>query len=292
MLAAPTGGGKTGICVRLNPDFFEVVSVDSRQAYQFLNIGTAKPEKSEQAAVPHHLIDFIHPKDDINARMYSENIRSCVLDILKRNKTPILTCGTGFYLRAFLKGMYPVPEIKREITEKIENLSSAEKWAPLNELDPEAGKSLNEQDIYRVERALAINLAGKKWSELRPEGGFTAEFPEIQTVSVWVEWDRKELYERINERSAEMIRKGMPEEAEEAAEKFGEDCPALKTLGYNFALDYIRGKISLDSLKDNLAQSHRNYAKKQITWFRAEEMVYRLNWQDALNLLQNTKRDG
>lgn len=188
--------------------------------------------------------------------------------------------------------MYPVPEISLEIIEKVGGLSSQEKWTLLNDLDPKAGLLLNEQDIYRVDRVLKINLAGQKWSELTPEGGFISEFPEIRTVSIWVEWDRKILYERINERAFQMIQKGLPEEAALAAEKFGETCPALKTLGYNFALDYIRGKISLDSLKDNLAQSHRNYAKKQITWFRTEEMVYRLNWQDALNLLQNTKRDG
>ena len=128
ILASPTGGGKTEICSHLDPDRFEIVSFDSRQVYKVLSVGTAKPEKPILDQIPHHLVDFLDPDKKVNAAYFVSLANQALEDIYFRGKIPILTCGTGFYLKAFLYGMYPVPEIKPEIRERLESLSREERW--------------------------------------------------------------------------------------------------------------------------------------------------------------------
>ncbi|MBP9885339.1 MAG: tRNA (adenosine(37)-N6)-dimethylallyltransferase MiaA [Leptospiraceae bacterium] len=288
MLASPTGGGKTEICSHLDPDRFEIVSFDSRQVYKVLSVGTAKPEKPILDQIPHHLVDFLDPDKKVNAAYFVSLANQALEDIYFRGKIPILTCGTGFYLKAFLYGMYPVPEIKPEIRERLESLSREERWNRLQEVDSASAITISYADDYRVVRALEVfESGGVKWSELKENknDGYLAQ-RKLEVTGILISRQRDELYDRINRRCVKMIQEGVLEETKEVVSLYGEQAPALNSLGYNFALAYINGKMSMESFSEEFARSHRNYAKKQITWFKKEEILKPMDWNSALEIIK------
>ena len=288
ILASPTGGGKTEICSHLDPDRFEIVSFDSRQVYKVLSVGTAKPEKPILDQIPHHLVDFLDPDKKVNAAYFVSLANQALEDIYFRGKIPILTCGTGFYLKAFLYGMYPVPEIKPEIRERLESLSREERWNRLQEVDSASAITISYADDYRVVRALEVfESGGVKWSELKENknDGYLAQ-RKLEVTGILISRQRDELYDRINRRCVKMIQEGVLEETKEVVSLYGEQAPALNSLGYNFALDYIKGKMSMESFSEEFARSHRNYAKKQITWFKKEEILKPMDWNSALEIIK------
>ncbi|MCK6381931.1 MAG: tRNA (adenosine(37)-N6)-dimethylallyltransferase MiaA [Leptospiraceae bacterium] len=274
----------------LNPEIFEVISFDSRQIYQELDIGTAKPTLKERECIEHHLVDFLSPSEKINANIFVELANDSLNKILLKNKIPVIVCGTGFYLKAFLYGMYPVPSISEKIKNQIESMAKSEKWDLLKELDFEASKNLSQNDEYRIIRALEVNLSGVRWSELkntREEGVLNRD--DLQITGFFLDEDRQTLYNRINKRAEEMIQNGILDETRKVLKKYGENCPAFNTLGYNFTLEFIRGKLDIDSLRENLKKSHRNYAKKQITWFRKEKILKPVSKESVLDYLKKYK---
>lgn len=276
----------------MDPDRFEVVSFDSRQVYKFLEIGTAKPDSNLRSHIVHRLIDFLEPGEKISAASFVRLANKEVEDVFSKKKIPIITCGTGFYLKAFLYGMYEIPPANEEIRKKLESLSKDERWNMLKEFDPDAVIKINFNDDYRVIRALeTYQLSGKRWSELkeRSEDGFISR-RDIEIKGIFIEWNRDKLYERINKRAKYIVDNGLLDETKLVAERFGMNCPALNSLGYNFALENIYGSLSLDSLYEKFAQSHRNYAKKQITWFKKEEAIQPLSWNETLDVLKNIER--
>ncbi len=288
ILASPTGGGKTEICSHLDPDRFEIVSFDSRQVYKVLSVGTAKPEKPILDQIPHHLVDFLDPDKKVNAAYFVSLANQALEDIYFRGKIPILTCGTGFYLKAFLYGMYPVPEIKPEIRERLESLSREERWNRLQEVDSASAITISYADDYRVVRALEVfESGGVKWSELKENknDGYLAQ-RKLEVTGILISRQRDELYDRINRRCVKMIQEGVLEETKEVVSLYGEQAPALNSLGYNFALAYINGKMSMESFSEEFARSHRNYAKKQITWFKKEEILKPMDWNSALEIIK------
>ncbi len=288
ILASPTGGGITEICSHLDPDRFEIVSFDSRQVYKVLSVGTAKPEKPILDQIPHHLVDFLDPDKKVNAAYFVSLANQALEDIYFRGKIPILTCGTGFYLKAFLYGMYPVPEIKPEIRERLESLSREERWNRLQEVDSASAITISYADDYRVVRALEVfESGGVKWSELKENknDGYLAQ-RKLEVTGILISRQRDELYDRINRRCVKMIQEGILEETKEVVSLYGEQASALNSLGYNFALAYINGKMSMESFSEEFARSHRNYAKKQITWFKKEEILKPMDWNSALEIIK------
>ncbi len=288
ILASPTGGGKTELCFHLDPSLFEIVSFDSRQVYKVLSVGTAKPDKLILEQIKHHLVDFLMPDERLNAASFTKLAEREIEDIYARNKIPIITCGTGFYLKAFLYGMYPVPEIKSDVRSKLESISREERWKLLQEVDPKTSEQVSFADDYRVVRALEVfQSGGIKWSELKENknDGFLAK-GKLEVTGIFIHRDRSQLYERINQRCNLMMHSGLFEETKEVVTKYGEDAPALNSLGYNFALDYINGKMSMESFLEEFSRSHRNYAKKQITWFKKEEVLKEMDWNTALEQIK------
>lgn len=288
ILASPTGGGKTELCTSLGSDRFEVLSFDSRQIYKGLSIGTAKPDKMLLEQLPHHLVDILEPDQKINASEFVSLAKQSIEEIYRRGKIPILTCGTGFYLKAFLYGMYPVPVILPQIRESLESLSREQRWNQLVQVDPESTNKIGYSDDYRIIRALEVfQSGGIKWSELKENknDGYLTQ-GKLEVTGIFIQRDRRELYTRINARCKSMIDSGLLEETLEVVSKFGEDAPALNSLGYNFALDFIKGKMSMESFSEEFSQSHRNYAKKQITWFKKEEALQSMSWEASLELIK------
>lgn len=283
-MTGPTGSGKTQICLKLPAEQYEVVSFDSRQVYKYLQLGTAKPSKHELEQIPHHLVDFLEPSQTLNAKVYSELAEEVVLQIWEKNKIPILTAGTGFYLKAFLHGMYQVPEVSEEVQTYLNQLSKEEKLNLLKEKDPYSFQKIHPNDSYRIHRALEIYFSGKVWAELSKskENGFLEKFhPEVE--GFFIDWPRALLYERINQRAKQILELGLLEETKFVAQKFGKDCPALKSLGYSSVLEFLEGLRDKDSLLEEFSRAHRNYAKKQITWFKKEPFVKPVTFRKILD---------
>lgn len=239
------------------------------------------------------MIDFLKPDQKISAGKFTQIAGPIFYDILNRGKIPILTAGTGFYLKAFLYGMYPVPPISLDIQNQINKMSKEEVLDILKKIDPKATEILSKNDEYRLRRALEVNFSGTVWSQLsfEPRSGIYSD-SNLEIIGFFLDWNRDELYNRINKRSKFMIESGMIEETEFVLKKFGKDCPALNSLGYNFALEFIHGSINLEQFYDRLSQSHRNYAKKQVTWFKKEELVERVSWEVAKQKIQKIGNGG
>ena len=210
--------------------------------------------------------------------------------ILHKNKTPVIVCGTGFYLKAFLYGMYPVPEIPDETRKKVLDMSLAQKVELLASIDSAALQILSANDEYRIGRALEVNLSGSLWSGLKETatGYIKQKKPEI--TGILLSMPRDTLYQKINKRSQKMIAEGMVEETILVMDKYGKNCPGLQTIGYNFALELIQGNTNLETFQDKLAQSHRNYAKKQITWFKKESILESFHPDQAILELKKTEK--
>ncbi len=284
IVAGPTGSGKTSLTQSLDPHRFEIVSFDSRQVYSELAVGTTSPTPKELSHIPHWIVGTLTADKSTNAKEYSEWARQAVFSIWEKKKIPFFICGTGFYLRAFLLGMYPVPNVPQETKDFAQNIPLSEAVALLKEKDSKAFTNISETDGYRVRRALEVVLTGVLWSEVSSQttGGFLQEFPELQPKGAWIDWPREELYRRIEERVPGLLKDGMLEETKQVEEKYGSDCPGLQSLGYNFALDFLYGRIDVNSFLERVAQSHRNYAKRQVTWFRKDPLLSPMSWETAL----------
>lgn len=188
--------------------------------------------------------------------------------------------------------MFDFPEISQNTKDILKRYNREEKISQLQSLDPQRFSELNTNDIYRIERALEIALEGGKWHHYAsPKGGFIHKFG-LDWTPIYIDSKRDELYERINRRSIWMIQNGLLEETKSVMKSYGENCFALNSLGYNFAVENIHGKITLECLKEKFSQSHRNYAKKQITWFKKESFLKPLSWDEALSLLKKIDFQG
>ncbi|EOQ89740.1 tRNA dimethylallyltransferase [Leptospira yanagawae serovar Saopaulo str. Sao Paulo = ATCC 700523] len=291
ILGGPTGSGKTSLSQALDPKRFEIVSFDSRQVYRDLPVGTTAPTPQESSTIRHWLVGFLNADESINANQFSLLAREAIGDIQSRGKIPFLIGGTGFYLRAFLLGMYPVPNVPMETKEYVAKLSLEEARDLLEKKDPKAMESLFAQDGYRIKRALEVVLTGVLWSDVSKEtvGGYLEDHPQVKLIGHWMDWPREILYKRINRR-VEEIASAMLEETKVVVSKYGPGCPGLRTLGYNFALAFLNGMIDSNTFIEQLAQSHRNYAKRQITWFKKESFLSPISYDAAVQLYTNIEQ--
>jgi len=280
VILGPTGSGKTALSVtlaqRLNG---EIVSCDSVAVYRGLDIGSAKPSAEQRKQVPHHLLDVVAPDAFFTAGDYSRAARAAIAGIAGRGKLPIVTGGTGLYLRALLQGLFPGPQRSPELRDRL--LRKAGTRGPLalhrilKRLDPASAARIHANDLGKVIRALEVTLsASRPMSEAWKEGrdGLTG----YRILRLGLDPVRQQLYERINTRARTMFAEGLIEEARELLARFGRS-PALGSLGYRQAGQYLAGTLTLEQAIAGTAQGHRNYAKRQLTWFRREPEVRWLN---------------
>ncbi len=279
-LVGPTGSGKTSLSLTLAERFdAEIVSCDSVAVYSEFNIGTAKPRPEELARVRHHLIDIVDPEHYITAGEYARRAREVLQDIRERGRIPIVVGGTGLYLRALLEGLFPGPERSEQLRERL-RARSREKGAAwlhriLTRLDPVAAAAIHANDTPKVVRAIEVRLESRApmtelWKQGRdPLQGF-------RIVRLGLNPERNALYTRINHRARAMFDNGLVVETRRLMEKFP-NAWALSSLGYKQASQYVRGEIDLKLAIWAAQQAHRNYAKRQLTWFRKEPNVCWLN---------------
>ncbi|HEY5163407.1 MAG TPA: tRNA (adenosine(37)-N6)-dimethylallyltransferase MiaA [Terriglobales bacterium] len=275
-IVGPTGSGKTSLSLALAERCGgEIVNCDSVAVYREFYIGTAKPSPEERARAPHHLLDIVDPEGVITAGDYARRGREVLNDIKRRERLPIVVGGTGLYLRALLEGLFAGPERSEELRERLRRREKEKGVAHLHrllrKLDPEAAARIHENDTPKVIRALEVCISSRApMSELWKQG--RDALAGFRVVRVGLNPERNALYTRINERCRRMFDAGLVEETRALMEKYPKAW-ALSSLGYKQAAQYLRGEIDLKLALWAAQQSHRNYAKRQLTWFRREPEV-------------------
>ena len=281
VLLGPTASGKTTLSLWLAQRLQgEIVSCDSVAVYREFEIGTAKPSHEQRRLAPHHLIDVVPPDGLMTAGDYSRMARQALAEINKRGRLPILVGGTGLYLRALLEGLFAGPPRSEELRERLRK-RAAERGAEslhrlLRRFDPAAAGRIHANDVPKVIRAVEICITARKqmtdmWHQGRdPLRGF-------RILRIGLDPDRGALYQRINSRAKEMFLHGLVEETRALQERYRSSARPLASLGYKQASQYLAGELSLGQAIAAAQQGHRNYAKRQMTWFRREPDVHWLH---------------
>jgi tRNA dimethylallyltransferase len=276
-VVGPTASGKTALSLALAQQFHgEIVNCDSVAMYGEFDIGTAKPSAAERALVPHHLFDCVDPSMHMTAGEYARQARLVLGEIKSRRHLPIVVGGTGLYLRALLEGLFPGPQRSEELRERLRERANA-RGAPylhqvLGRLDQAAAEKIHGNDAPKLIRAIEVCLASRgKMSELWRQG--RDPLRGFRILRIGLDPDRTALYARINERASQMFENGLIEETKSLLAKYGESAWALSSLGYKQAVQFLRGEVNREQAVQAAQQAHRNYAKRQMTWFRREPEV-------------------
>lgn len=269
VVAGPTAVGKTAYCVELAKKYnTEIISADSRQFYKELSIGTAKPSVEEQGGVKHHFIDSHSIHEYFSPGDFEREALKLLDQLFQQHEVVIATGGSGLYLKALTDGLDEMPEVDLDLREKLNNrlaLEGIEVLADeLKQLDPDYAAQVDIQNPQRIVRALEVCLStGKPYSSFRNAKKAQRPF-EMQLICL--DRPREILYQRIDDRMDEMLKKGLVEEAKQF-EQF-QDLYALKTLGYKEVYGHLRGEYDEAEMIRLLKRNSRHYAKKQLTWFR------------------------
>jgi tRNA dimethylallyltransferase len=282
VVLGPTASGKTPLSLSLAERFDgEIVNCDSVAMYREFDIGTAKPTATERARAPHHLLDCAAPTSHVTAGEYARQARQVLEEIKTRGRLPIVVGGTGLYLRALVEGLFPGPqrseELRQRLRESAENRGSNYLHRILRHLDPAAAEKIHANDTPKLIRAIEVCLASReKVTELWQQRG-RDPLRGFRILRLGLDPDRQALYERINRRAEQMFEAGLVEETERVLEKYGGDVGPLSSLGYKQAGQFLRGELTREQALQAAQQAHRNYAKRQMTWFRREPEVTWLN---------------
>jgi len=281
-IVGPTATGKTEVGMGLAEALDgEIISADSMQVYRGMDIGTAKPTAEQRARVPHHLIDILDPDEAFSVADYQARADAALAAIWKRGRQPILVGGSGLYIRAVLEEMDfslvpPDPEFRRRLLEEARSKGTRALHEWLAEVDPAAAARIHPNDQKRIIRALEVaestgGAGSGKVDRERP--------PRYNSTQFGLTLDREELYRRIEARADRMIAGGLVEEVRGLLERsLGEDLISMKGLGYAQIAPHVRGQISLEEAVSRLKRDTRRFAKRQMTWFRADP---RIEWIDV-----------
>ena len=266
-VVGPTASGKTSMAIKIALERNgEIISADSRLVYKGFNIAAAKPSLEERQGIPHHLIDIVEPEYDYSAGDYYRDAKKIINDIISRGKIPIIAGGTGLYIKILLEN-YNLPQVETdyELREKLNKIETSELLEELSKLDYVTYNRVKDANKRRIVRALEIvktlNRPLSDYNiEKEPEYEVEWRIPEI--------YSREALYERINRRVDLMIEQGIVDETKNLLKKHGRIKNFVCTIGYKEILEYIDGNMTLNEAADKLKQHTRNYAKRQLTWFR------------------------
>jgi tRNA dimethylallyltransferase len=288
LLLGPTGSGKTALSLALGERFDgEIVSCDSVAVYRGMDLGSAKPLAEEQARLKHHLIDVANPDEPFTAGEYSRQARTALQEVAGRGKLPIVTGGTGLYLRALTEGLFAGPERQTELRARLEQSRQkhTENWLHrvLARLDPVSAERIHANDTPKLIRAIEVCLAARKpFSEVMARDPLTG----FRLLRIGLNPPRQALYDRLNRRCAAMFAEGLLEETRGLLTRFG-PVKALDSLGYRQAQAVLAGTLNLEDGIAAAQQGHRNYAKRQLTWFRREpEVIWLADFGDTPETLR------
>jgi len=268
VIAGATASGKSHLAIQLALAFDgEIVSCDSMQVYRGFDVGTAKVSAAERAVVPHHLIDIRDPAQPFSAGEFAREAAAALAAIRARGRLPILTGGTGFYLRALLEGLPPAPPRDEALRARLAKAAPQALYRLLLRLDPAAAVRIHPHDRHKLIRALEIARGRAPHASPPRPAGLTGFAP----VKILLLPDRAALYCRINERVVSLFAGGLLEEtAVLQARGLPPTCPPFQAVGYREALAVLSGTLTLEAAVRATQQATRNYAKRQLTWFRRE----------------------
>jgi len=284
ILAGPTAVGKTQLAITLANELgAEIISVDSRQVYRYMDIGTAKPDREDLNAVRHHLIDFIDPDQQYSAGCFGRDARGIAAELARESSRALLVGGSGLYLSAFVDGFFKEGEgdftaVRSDLRKRLKREGLASLYHDLGQLDPRSQVLLEAKDEQRILRALELVPAG---GMQQLAGSQHWDQNECRPLMICLEMERQQLYRRIDDRVDAMVEAGWVSEVEDLIERgFDEESAGMQSLGYEEILLFLRGSLTLDLALDRIKRRSRQYAKRQLTWFRRDRRMRWLNIGD------------
>jgi len=279
IILGQTAVGKSKLAITLAKEInAEIISADSMQVYRGLDIGTAKPTIEERLGIPHHLIDIRNPDEEWTVSDFVAGTRKLTDQITKAGKTPIIVGGTGLYLWTLLEGYsFPVAPADKEIRERLEQLPTPTLYAQLSTIDPEACKKIHANDKKRIVRALEVyELTGKPISQTQKTR--TKSHEPRATTLIGLTLPRDQLYQRINQRVDQMIQKGLIYEVKGLlVNGYSKNLLAFQALGYKEAIEHLENSWNKEKMIEELKKRTRNFARRQMTWFKRFKNVQWFN---------------
>jgi len=281
VICGPTALGKTSIAIDLAGTFSsEIINADSMQIYRYMDIGTAKPTPDEQSCVTHHMIDLIDPDEHFDAKQFAEMAHEKIMELYARGVTPFVVGGTGLYIKALVHGLFKAgqtdPHIRGCLQEQARIYGSDFLYQRLSRNDPDTAKRIHPNDIYRIIRALEVHeLTGKTIAVFQREHGFKDS--RFRVLKIGLHINREALYDRINYRADAMIDSKFLDEVKTLLGMgYSDDLKSMQSIGYRHLIDFIKGRCSWDETIRTLKRDTRRYAKRQLTWFKADpEILWR-----------------
>ena len=271
-ISGPSCTGKTELAINLAKELNgEIISVDSRQIYKELDIGTAKPTASEMQGIKHHLIDIININSEYSVANFCDDAEKIIKEINEKGKTPILAGGTGLYFRVLLQD-FDLPRVApdKELREQLNKKSSSELYEMLTDIDFETAKKIHFNNKVKIIRALEVCL------KLNIPMSQAQKKKENKYSTYWIGLrakDRNYLYERVNKRTDNMVKTGLIDEAKKLFEKYPENNILMNTIGYQEFKPFFDGSINLEDAVEQLKQNTRRYVKRQLSWFNANNNI-------------------
>ena len=279
VILGPTASGKSDLAIKLAKKFNgEIVSADSRQIYQEMDIGTNKLTQKQMSGIKHYLIDLIKPDQEFTLTQYKRLAIKAIKDIQKRGQLPFLVGGTGLYIQTVVDNLQ-IPRAKpdKKLRNKLEKLSNQELLQQLKKIDPLTARAIDLNNKRRLIRALEVCLKTKKpFSQQRKKGQ-----PLFDVCQIGLKLNKKTLERRINQRVEQMFKMGLIKETKKLAKKYSLDRPAMSGIGYQEINQYLQGKINLRQAKALIKQHTRQYARRQMTWFKKDQRINWLNYSSS-----------
>ena len=282
VICGPTGSGKTTLALSLAEKFpLEIISADSRQVYRRMDIGTAKATSFEQAVIPHHMIDLVDPDQEFSVADFVDLARPLISQITARGNIPCIVGGTGLYIRALLGGLADLPsadqKLRKQLHQREQEEGAGSLYRELQQVDPVAAAEIHPNNLIRIVRALEVCIvSGRKISELKAEHSFSEQ--PYRVLKLAPDFPRSELYSRINQRTGQMLSSGLVDEVRGLVEDYSFELKTLQTLGYREVVQYLKEEINTEQMSDDIQKHTRQYAKRQLTWFRKEADII---WVDS-----------
>lgn len=296
IIVGPTASGKTSLSIELARLIDgSIVSADSMQIYKYMDIGTAKPDATEQSGIRHYMIDEVDPDENFSVAKYRELALGYISRIVAEGRHPVVAGGTGLYINSLLYNInFSETVCDEELREKLKAEANEKGNRILYErlvaIDPEAAAKIHENDVKRVIRAIEVFTHTQmpisehaRLSRLKP--------PPYRYIVFGLNWDRSRLYERIDERIDKMLRKGLVEEVQRLAGMgYDKGATSMQGIGYKEIFNYLKGGSSLEETVEILKLNTRHYAKRQLTWFRRIDGIQWIDIDDNTDLKETAKK--
>lgn len=290
IILGPTAVGKSALALDLAEQLDgEIVNADSQQVYRYLDIGTGKPSMADRERVRHHLIDVVNPDQEFNAAMFRHLASEVIHQIDERERNAIVCGGTGLYLKALTRGLFQGPaqdpEIRRSLEKEIAASGLNSLYRRLAEIDPTVTSTIHRNDRLRTIRAMEVyQLTGKPISQWQNEHSFEDE--SFDVLKIGLNRERIELYDRINQRSDNMVAAGFLDEVRALeARGYSLDLKSLRSVGYAQMAKVLRGILTIDAALVEMQQETRHLAKRQLTWFRGDKDIRWFHPKQAREIL-------